>query len=86
MTDEQKETALTKRARPPRIEINGKVIQARRDLAAELGIADKTIARMNLPTVRIGGMAYVDRDAGLNDIAAKLRRRHEPSRRRRGGR
>ena len=47
---------------------NGKVLTPRAKLAGEIGIVDKTIARMGLPTKYIGGVAYVDRDRALSEI------------------
>jgi hypothetical protein len=56
--------------------------QARADLAAEIGIADRTAARKNWPTFYVGGVAYVMRNATLKLIAAEAKRRHEPQPRR----
>jgi hypothetical protein len=45
----------------PRHRINladGEFLQARSELAKELGVSVRTIARMNLPTTHVGGVAY----------------------------
>lgn len=47
---------------------NGRVLMPRAKLAGEIGIVDKTIARLGLPTKYIGGVAYVDRDRALERI------------------
>lgn len=74
---------LTKLERPS-IELpNGEILQPRASLARELGISDKTAARQNWPTCLVGGIAYVQRNAALKQIAARVKRRNEhPTRRR----
>jgi hypothetical protein len=44
----------------------------------ELGVADRTVARMNLPTIYLGGWAYILIDASQKLLADRARRRHEP--------
>ena len=74
---------LTKLERPA-IELpNGEILQPRAALARELGISDKTAARQNWPTCLVGGIAYVQRNEALKQIAAKFKRRNEPAKRRR---
>jgi hypothetical protein len=62
---------------------NGKVLLPRIMFAASVGLAERSVARLNLPTVYIGSCAYIDRDEGLRQLAAPLKRRNEPPRRRR---
>jgi len=74
---------LTKLERPA-IELpNGEILQPRAALARELGISDKTAARQNWPTCLVGGIAYVQRNEALKQIASKFKRRNESARRRR---
>jgi len=46
-------------------------------------ISDKTAARQNWPTCLVGGIAYVQRNEALKQIASKFKRRNESARRRR---
>jgi hypothetical protein len=55
---------------------NGKVLDPRRRFADEIGLAERTVAELKPPTVYIGKVAYVDRDATLMQLAAKLKRRN----------
>ena len=63
------------------ISLGGDTLVPRRDLAAELGMTDKALARLNLPTVYLARVAHVRRDESLKEIAGRARRRHEPQRR-----
>jgi hypothetical protein len=69
--------------RPDIVLANGRVLRPRDRFASELQIHPRTLARMNPATTRIGGIAYVDVASTLADIAAGLRRRNEPVKRRR---
>jgi hypothetical protein len=51
-----------------------------------LRIDPRTAQRMNLPTTYIGGAAYVQRDAALQQLADKVRRKNEPAKGRRHAR
>jgi hypothetical protein len=62
---------------------NGKRLIRRRVLAEKRGYSDKTAARQNLPTVYVRMEPYVDEAASLQDIADKLKRRHQPPKHRR---
>jgi hypothetical protein len=62
---------------------NGHVLTPRKRFAKELKVHPRSLARGNHETVYIGGVAYLDRDAALLDIAGKLARRNEPPTRRR---
>jgi len=87
MTD-QTSTDIADLYRRPRqhIELASDTLQPRREFADELGISDKTAARMNLPTTYIGNVAYIARNASLEIIAGKVRRRNGPPKRRRSSR
>ena len=71
-------------ARRPAIELpDGDVLDPRREFArTRLGVSDKTAQRMNLPTMYIGGVAYVARNASLKLIADRLRTRNQRPQRR----
>jgi hypothetical protein len=62
---------------------DGRVLTPRARAAKQVGVAERTMARRNPPTTYIGGVAYVDRDSTLADLANGLRRRNEPMKRRR---
>ncbi len=62
---------------------NGHVLTPRTRFAKELKVHPRSLARGNHKTVYIGGVAYLDRDAALLDIAGKLERRNQPPNRRR---
>lgn len=58
----------------------------RKDFAEDdLGIVDRTAARMNFETMYVSGIAYIPRGKSLREMAAKAQRRNEPAKRRRGG-
>lgn len=84
MSDPAITSRLTRDSRPDITLPNGRILTPRARLAKEVGVAEKTIARKNSATVYVGGVAYVDRDSALNDIAKGLRRRNEPAKKRRG--
>jgi hypothetical protein len=60
------------------IPIAGDVLVPRRTFAAEIGIADRTAQRMDLPTTYVGNVAYVAKNAALRAMAERVRHRHEP--------
>jgi hypothetical protein len=62
---------------------NGKVLEPRVKFAGDVGLSEKTVRRMNLPTTYIGCVAYIDRDEALKQIGACVKRRNEPPARRR---
>jgi hypothetical protein len=62
---------------------DGEVLEPRANFAAEMGVCDKTAARMDLPTTYVGGVAYVARTASLKIVAERVRRRNHPPQRRR---
>jgi hypothetical protein len=62
---------------------DGEVLTPRTNFAAILGVSERTVARMNLPTTYVGNVAYVARDASLKIVAERVRRRNEPARRKR---
>jgi hypothetical protein len=65
----------------PSIEIAGEVWDPRKKLATDLGVCDTTVKRMNFRTMYVGGVAYVCREEGLQEIAGRAHRRNEPLRR-----
>jgi hypothetical protein len=80
------DTAVCRRPRRRLAEIplpNGDTLVPRADFARnEIGTSEKTAQRLNLPTTYIGGVAYVLRNASLQILAATVRRRNQPSKRR----
>jgi hypothetical protein len=70
---------------PRRISMpDGEVMELRRQFAEEeLSVCDRTATRMNLPTIYIGGHAYIARNASLRIIADRVQRRNQPAKRRR---
>jgi hypothetical protein len=77
---------LTKLERPT-IELpDGETLKPRAKFAAEIGVSDKTAARLNLPTTYVGCVAYVAVNASLKQIAARIKRRNQPTVRRRSTR
>ena len=61
---------------------DGRVLDPRVKFADDVGLSEKTVTRMNVPTTYIGGVAYVDRGASLKQIGAGVKRRNEPAGRR----
>jgi hypothetical protein len=94
MSDVISETAAKPRGRPPgrqprdRIDLpDGDYLEPRYKFAEEvLGVCDKTVARMNLPTTYVSNVAMVKHGASLKIIAEGVRRRNEPLPKRRGRR
>ena len=63
---------------------DGEVLVPRAIFARDnLGVCDKTCRRWDLPTTYVGGVAYVARNASLKIVAERVRRRNQPSQRRR---
>ena len=52
----------------------GKTLIPRSEFAAILGENERTTRRRNLPTVRIAGVSYVERDRSLEIVAAGVKR------------
>jgi hypothetical protein len=79
-------TAKSRRETAPDIKLpNGKTLTPRVRFAGEIGACEKTVTRMNFATVYITGLAYIERESGLQELASRARRRNEsPKRRRRG--
>jgi hypothetical protein len=79
MTDISIETPLMRKRRGPqprrRIDLpNGDYLQPRSDLAAELSVGERTVARMRLPVTFIGNVAYHPHNESLGIIASRIRR------------
>ena len=51
--------------------------------ASDLHVDDRTVRRMNLPTVYVGGFPYIRRNASLLAVADKAKARNEPAKKRR---
>jgi hypothetical protein len=62
---------------------NGEVLTPRIKFAQSIGLSDDTVRKMNLPTIYLGSVAFIARDASLKEIASRAKRRHEPPKRRR---
>lgn len=65
---------------------NGKTLRPRARVARDLSVHEKTVTRGNYKTVYVGGVAYLELETTLDDIAAGLRRANEPPKRRASGR
>jgi hypothetical protein len=62
----------------PSIVIDGQTWDPRaQKLAPDLGICDATLARKKFPTMYVGGVAYLCREATLREMASQARRRNE---------
>jgi hypothetical protein len=85
MTDNIKEIVRRPRRRLPEISLpDGDTAIPRLDFAHNvIGSCERSVARMGLPTIYIGGVAYVKREASLQIISDKATRRNPPTRRRR---
>jgi hypothetical protein len=62
---------------------DGDTLVPREIFANEVGTSDRTARRMDLPTVFVGGFAFVKRNASLQIIADKAKRKNPPQKRRR---
>ena len=84
MSDITGERHSRPRRRIAEIQIPGDVLVPRADFARDVvGVCERTIVRLNVPTTYIGGVAYVAKNAGLKIVASTVRRRNEPVRKRR---
>jgi len=71
----------------PRIPLpGGDYLLPRCQWAEAIGITDRTARKLDLPTVYVGGVAYVPHNASTQRIADQLKVRNEPPPRRRGHR
>jgi hypothetical protein len=61
----------------------GDTLVPRTVFAEEIGVSDRSCARLNLPTRYIGNVAYVRRNESLRIIDEGVRRPNEPPKRRR---
>jgi hypothetical protein len=71
----------TRESRPDIALPDGETLQPRVKFCREIGITEKTATRWDLPTTYIGGCAYVTRNASLKILAGRVRRRHQPTKR-----
>jgi hypothetical protein len=84
MTDDVREIVRRPRRCLPEIKIPGDKLVPRFDFAHDtIGVCERTAMRMNLPTVYVGGIAYVKQEASLKILADKATRRNQPRKRRR---
>ena len=84
MATDAKEIIRRPRRTLPQIEIPGDVLMPRKAFARTvLGVSERTAVRLNLPTVYIGGLAHVARNASLKIVAGLVQRRNQPPKRRR---
>lgn len=66
----------------PRIQLDGDVAVQRKAFAEAIGCSEKTVQRMNLPTLYVANVAYVLEGAAQRDIAQRAKRRNKPPQRR----
>jgi hypothetical protein len=62
---------------------DGDTLVPREVFANSVGISDRTARRMDFPTVFVAGFAFVKRNASLQVIADKVKRKNAPQKRRR---
>jgi hypothetical protein len=73
------------RKRVPRIVLpDGRVLVPREDFSKGVGVDPKTARRWDLPTVYIANIAYVEERGSLEIIGDKIKRRSQPTKKRRG--
>jgi len=84
MTDDDvKEITPRPRRHLPEIELPNDTAVPRFNFARNrLGVCERTATRLNLPTIYIGGIAYILQKASLKIIADKAKRRNQPAKRR----
>lgn len=73
----------TRHTRPDIRLPDGRTLTPRANLAAEAGICDATLRRINPPTTYLGCVAYVDRDGTLQLIGDTVSRPNQPPKRHR---
>jgi hypothetical protein len=73
---------LTRDTRRDIILPNGKKIRPRARIAADVGVCEKTLARMNPATTYWGGVAHCDPDDILKMIGDGLKSKNQPPKRR----
>jgi hypothetical protein len=83
------DTLTTARSRPTRDDRrdinfpNGKKLRPRVRIAEDVGVCEKTLARMNPPTTYVGGVAYCNPDDVLKIISDSLTQKNQPPKKRR---
>ena len=78
-----KEIVRRPRRHLPEIHLPNDVAIPRETFAAEkVGSCEKTVARMNLPTIYFGGKAYILVNASMKIIADSAKRKNQPPKRR----
>jgi hypothetical protein len=83
-------TALQSRPRRrlPEIKLpNGRTLILRADFAHDvIGESERTTKRKGYPSVKVGGVVYIEKEGALEMLAASVHRPDEPKPRRRGRR
>jgi hypothetical protein len=84
MTDAITDIARSKKRRGPparvRIDLpNSDFLEPRAAFADFIGVTDKTVQRMDVPTTYIGLVAYVPHNESLNILASRAKRRNQPA-------
>jgi hypothetical protein len=62
---------------------DGDVLVPRRLFAEAIGVSERSVARMNLPTTYLSNVAHVKQNAGLQIISDRAQRKNQPPKRRR---
>jgi hypothetical protein len=62
---------------------DGRILKPRARIAADLGVSERTIRRMNADTVFIGNVAYITEKSVLEIITGTIKRKNQPPRTRR---
>jgi hypothetical protein len=69
--------------RPDIVLPTGETLMPRTRFADHVKLSEDTLRKLNLPTVYVGGVAHVKKNASLMLIADGAKRRNEPPKRRR---
>jgi hypothetical protein len=64
----------------PAIEIDGETWKPRKTFATDVGVCDTTVKRWGLRTSFLAGVAYINVQEGLREIASRVRRRNDTPR------
>ena len=76
------------RRRLPEIKLpNGRTLIPRADFAHDvIGESERTTKRRNYPSVKVGGVVYIERESALEMLANSVHRQNAPKPSRRGRR
>ena len=79
-----KEIVRRPRQHLPEIKLPNDTAIPRKTFATKrIGTCEKTVARMGLPTIYFGGVAYILENAAMKIIADSAKRKNQPPKRRR---